>query len=228
MSRSMRLGLEPVGRPRDRAGRGARAMDGLLSEDTSSFEAAGLSGLVADCERFEAMWRDGGAPRIEAFLEGVAPSRRRRLLCELLAIEIELRAVRGEAPMPGEYFRRNPDWAEAVAKVFARETFESRRTEHPSQPTACPPGPDGGAADGNGPAGSAMDNTVEALRDAPPPISPSEPLPERFGRYPVIALLGHGGFGRVYLRATRSSAGWWRSRPCTRACSAPRGRSRRS
>ena len=118
-------------------------MDGLLSEDTSSFEAAGLSGLVAECERFEAMWRDGGDPRIEAFLEGVAPSRRQRLLRELLAIEIELRAARGEAPTPGEYFRRCPEWAEAVAKVFARETFESRRTEHPSQPTAGPPGPDG-------------------------------------------------------------------------------------
>ena len=80
------------------ASRGARSMDGLQSEDTSSFEVAGLTGVVAACERFETRWRDGGDPPIDEFLEAVAPPLRERLLRELLAIEIELRTARGESP----------------------------------------------------------------------------------------------------------------------------------
>jgi formylglycine-generating enzyme required for sulfatase activity/predicted Ser/Thr protein kinase len=175
-------------------------MDGRRAEDTSSFEAAELSGLVAACERFEARWRAGGDPRIEDFLEGVAPPIRPRLLRELLAIEIELRAARGESPAPADYLERHPDWSAAVADVFSRETFESRRTEHPSQPTAVPTGPDDPAdSDDSGASGIDIDDTVEYIRVVPPSMRPAEPLPERFGRYPVLSLLGHGGFGSVYL-----------------------------
>ncbi len=174
-------------------------MDGLHSQDTSSFEAAGLSSVVAACERFEAQWRAGGDPRIDGFLEGVAPSLRQRLLRELLAIEVELRAVRGESPTPEDYLEQYPAWATAIAEVFSRDTFESRRTEHPTAPTAGPLGHADPGSNGSGTPGNGMGDTVEYLGDVRRAALPVGPLPERFGRYPVVALLGRGGFGSVYL-----------------------------
>lgn len=73
--------------------------------------------LIAAVERFEAAWRSGRGPRIEDYLDGVAGPRRSRWLCELIRLELELRA--GEAPPPEEYLRRFPDRATAVAAAFA-------------------------------------------------------------------------------------------------------------
>ncbi len=172
-------------------------MDRLHAGDTSSFEDAGLSGVVAACERFEAESRAGGDPRIADFLEDVAPAQRDRLLRELLAIEIELRAERGESPTPRDFLDRYPDWSTAIADVFSRETFESRHTEHPPDPTAGRPGQPAPAFSGS--AAPGLGDTAEYLGNGRPADRPAGPLPERFGRYRVIALLGRGGFGRVYL-----------------------------
>ena len=79
------------------------------------------------------------------------------------------------------------------------ETFESKRTEHPSEPTAGPAGHAEDGSDGDGPPGSDLDHTQEYHGSARPATDPSGPLPERFGRYPVVALQDAGGFGRVYV-----------------------------
>lgn len=173
-------------------------MDGLHAEDTASFEDAGLTRVVAGCERFEASWRDGGAPRIEDFLEAVAPALRERLLRELLAIEVELRSGRGESPTPEDYLHHHPEWAAAIADVFSRETFASPSSEPASPPTAILDGsPD--RADAGRPSGSEMVDTVDQGRAGHRPPPPAEPLPERLGRYAILSLVRTGGFGRVLL-----------------------------
>src|SRR5262245_22067369 len=55
------------------------------------------------CDRFEAAWRDGQAPRIEDYLAFVDERERPSLLREMLALEVELRQRRGERPTPQEY-----------------------------------------------------------------------------------------------------------------------------
>src|SRR5690349_9405357 len=75
--------------------------------------------LIAAVERFEAAWRTGRGPRIEDYLDGIAGPRRSRWLCELIRLELELRARDGEVPRPEEYFDRFAGRSTAVAAAFA-------------------------------------------------------------------------------------------------------------
>jgi hypothetical protein len=63
------------------------------------------------CGDFEREWRAGRAPRIEDYLDLAPPGDREALLTELLALELEYRARRGESPELDEYRRRFPDAA---------------------------------------------------------------------------------------------------------------------
>jgi hypothetical protein len=90
-------------------------------KNSGSFEVEALQRVVTACEQFEFAWRNGRPATLEAYLERVEPAERDKLFRELLAIEIELRLERGEAPTLEEYQGRYPDWAEAAAIVFARD-----------------------------------------------------------------------------------------------------------
>jgi serine/threonine-protein kinase len=80
------------------------------------------------CERFEAAWRTGSAPRLEEFVEA-AGSVRAALLYELIRLDLEYRRQRGESPCAEEYVARFPQDAEIVDEAFA-----SSRTQ--GEPTA--------------------------------------------------------------------------------------------
>jgi hypothetical protein len=60
------------------------------------------------CLRFEAAWKEGRRPRIEDELGRVPEADRAVVLCELVALELALRARAGEKPDPEEYRARFP------------------------------------------------------------------------------------------------------------------------
>src|ERR1700719_3418364 len=69
------------------------------------------------CDRFEAAWKSGPAPRVEDFVRTVERARA-ALLCELLRLDIVYRKQRGNSPTPAEYLTRFPHDAGIVAVAF--------------------------------------------------------------------------------------------------------------
>src|SRR5579862_7198816 len=71
------------------------------------------------CDGFEAAWRAGGRPRIEASLAEVDATERAAFFRELLAAELELRRAGGEdEPAIGEYLARFPGHADLLDGLF--------------------------------------------------------------------------------------------------------------
>jgi hypothetical protein len=96
------------------------------------------SGRVdAACDRFEAAWRAGDAPRIEDCLSGADEGDRPALLGELVALERELRRRRGERPEAQEYHDRFPEDAGVTRAAFGARPNEG------GEPTARPDGDTG-------------------------------------------------------------------------------------
>ncbi len=82
------------------------------------------------CNRFEAAWRAGAAPRIEAYLGDTPEPALSALLRELLALEVEYRLGGGDTPTPAEYDARFPGHAGLIREVLA-----GARTDGPPNPT---------------------------------------------------------------------------------------------
>ena len=70
--------------------RSIAAMASVPSKGHDPLSLSRLRRAVDRCERFEAEFRGGGAPRIEAYLDGAAGPERLLLLRELLALELDL------------------------------------------------------------------------------------------------------------------------------------------
>jgi len=87
------------------------------TEDRSEF--AERKRIREQCKLFESAWGNGLQPLIEAHLEQASEPDRPLLLCELTAVEIELRRERGENPSFHEYRARFPDDAATVDAAFA-------------------------------------------------------------------------------------------------------------
>jgi hypothetical protein len=98
---------------RDVAARGF-AMDGLTSPGMGGRPARPSELVREACDRFEADWRAGRAPRIEDYLAEAEPADRALLLGEPLALEREMRQRHGECPGAGEYQDRFQGHAEVI------------------------------------------------------------------------------------------------------------------
>jgi eukaryotic-like serine/threonine-protein kinase len=173
-------------------------MNDPRSNSSDSHEVEALQRFVTVCEEFEADWRAGRGPRLDSYLQAALPPERHRLFCELLAIEIELRLQLGETAALEEYQTRYPEWAEAAELVFARDAGASSHSSNE---------PGSNLASASGPteleyfplSASGEQTVTVSRRPIAKPDLPVQPIPESFGRYTVVRLLGRGGFGSVYL-----------------------------
>ncbi|MCC7423052.1 MAG: serine/threonine protein kinase [Planctomycetaceae bacterium] len=127
-------------------------------------------------EKFEALWRDGHHPVIEDFLAGVAQADRKRLLKELLRIELDWRQQRLETHIPSEYFLRFSDDRDVVQDLFQSMGGLTHTVSNADQLT-----------DTAIPAGAVPD--AASSRDVPL---------RRVGNYEILNELARGGMGVVY------------------------------
>ncbi len=71
------------------------------------------------CDEFQRALSNGQSPRIENFLVGVTPLDCRRLLKELIGLEVDFRFVQHEQPVVSDYAQRFPSLpAEQIASIL--------------------------------------------------------------------------------------------------------------
>ncbi len=129
-----------------------------------------LHRIVALCDAFEADWLAGCRPAIEPLLRDVSEADRSRLLRELLALELEYRAARGEAPIAAEYLSRFPGEGTLIDELLA-DPESTASFQNASDPHA---------------------NANAKL--------PTEPMaPPRDGRFRIVHAHARGGLGEVFV-----------------------------
>ncbi|MBI1915434.1 MAG: serine/threonine protein kinase [Planctomycetes bacterium] len=129
------------------------------------------------CVRFEAVWNEGQAPRIEDFLGDLEGGEREALLCQLLRVELDLRLQRGDVPAIGDYLSRFPGHENLLREEVVLRVARAAGAP-PAQETIRPEG-DGAGLETPGPVAATVPEVV---------------VPG----YEVRGLLGRGGMGEVF------------------------------
>jgi hypothetical protein len=171
--------------------------------DSGSRDVGGLSPqeelaiLDQVCTELERGFSDGPKTSIEVLLNKIPDKLRDRALGELIAVEAELRQKAGETPAWEDYASRVPDEIPAAFRGF----------RHFKPDTPLPPGLSESeigdsivSAEGDT---GARDQSVQSTADMVGSDSVTEDpdedtTPDSIGPYKILAVLGTGGFGRVY------------------------------
>jgi predicted ATPase len=111
-------------------------MSAALPTGYGQLGAALAQGVDEACDRFEAAWRVGQHPVIEAYLGGVPEPARLVLVRELILFEVAARRRGGEGPRLEEYRERFPELEE---DWLARAMVEAPTVFAGPWPTAGPP-----------------------------------------------------------------------------------------
>src|SRR5262249_47838812 len=87
-------------------GAGEYAVSETTRLDRESLPPSVVQRIDEACDQFEAAWRAGQQPCIEAYLGDMAEPGRSVLVLELIALEVEYRRRQGERPQAEEYLAR--------------------------------------------------------------------------------------------------------------------------
>jgi tetratricopeptide (TPR) repeat protein len=155
---------------------GNPATDETLDHGTLS--ASQAEAVDRACDRFEAAWRNGERPRIEAHLRDVPDSLRADLLRELITVDLERRRRQNEQPAFDDYARRFPGHMAVIAAAFSRTTMTGDETSSPDHLA-----------------------TATALSDGAGTSAPNEigDHTSRGGRFVVLRPHARGGLGEVFV-----------------------------
>jgi serine/threonine protein kinase len=166
--------------------------------------------VIEVCDRFEALWRAGERPTIEAFLQVAAHDGDvgyETLLQGLLRVELRLRVNNDESISLGEYQQRFPDHTELVSALF--EEFGLTTLKAPpatlgrSMPGFDSPDPAAATVSRMESDGSEGWPTTDYALQIPANGAGAAPrrdlIPRVIDRHRILGILGEGGFGRVYL-----------------------------
>jgi serine/threonine protein kinase/formylglycine-generating enzyme required for sulfatase activity len=145
--------------------------------------------IDAVCSQFERQWRDQRSPCIEEFLAQIPDQGRDLGLCELIALEVDLRRAADHIVSIDTYLARFPNDCYVV-----REAFASLDGPATSDPPAAASTVNAFPADADS----------RARPDAQPPAG--DVVPDQLGRFPIQKQLGMGSYGIVYL-ATDTNVG---------------------
>jgi serine/threonine protein kinase len=83
------------------------------------------------CDRFEAAWQSGPAPRLEDYLGATEGPERDELLRQLLRVDLEFRHKNGGVPPIEEYLGRFPGYERLIREEVEREAALPRKQPQP-------------------------------------------------------------------------------------------------
>jgi WD40 repeat protein/serine/threonine protein kinase len=165
------------------------------SPNESSQSLSILAEIDAACDQFEAERRAGSRPQIKPYLVRASKSARRRLLPELLRLEIAYRRQRGEVPRADDY------------QTFTPLLDPALLTSLLAPPPKVNPEPAVSPSLYNAPTVPFEGGSIPAESTLPDKGKAATPGSARrlFGDYELLKKLGQGGMGVVYLARQRSA-----------------------